>query len=382
MFQQPIFQHSVRSTLVALALIFTSNLALSAPPAQRSIAWVLELNDGLDHISQARDLKTEIAAARTGGAKIVCVEISGKPWRLDVAQAVGEVLATSEPPAIAFIKSESGEAPLAFLVAGARAGKGCWIETGTTLISDTAGNARELADPAAIKAAETFWKKSDAQSPFASYDALRSAMLNPALGCWMITRSGGKLELNSGTPTAAAGPMTSLCEPGATTLKLRAEDAVALGLSTAIATDARSALEAALEKMNGSKPEMRERRPVGATLVARRDHAESLLDRADKSMDEAQPHLKLKAESKEIAPNRKHEAAALAKPALDAASAAIQEAEATLRADPEILRLPAPRQADTGQKPTQFETRWRNKLQQAKDRLEKLQAKADKLAGA
>ena len=366
----------------AFALLFSTNLALSAPPAQRSIAWVLELNDGLDHVSQVQDLKSQIAAARTGGAKIVCVEIGGKPWRLDVVQSIGEVLEASEPPAIAFIKSESGEAPLAFLVAGGRAAKGCWIETGTTLISDAAGNARELADPASIKSFETHWKKSDAHSPFAPYDALRAAMLNPALGCWLVTRSGSKPELNSGPPIAAAGPMISLSEPGAATLKLRAEDAIALNLATSIANDSRAALDAALEKMDRSKPEMRERRPVGATLISRRDRAESLLDRADKSMDEAQPHLKIKAESNEIAPGRKHEAAALARPALAAAAAAIQEAEAALKSDPEIMRLPAPGQADTGQKPGQFEARWRTKLQQAKDRLEKLQAKADKLAGA
>jgi hypothetical protein len=381
-FQQPILQHQLRATLCSFALLFTSNLAFSAPPAQRSISWVLELNHGLDHASQAEDLKEQIAAARSGGAKIICVEISGKPWRLDVAQSVGEVLATSEPPAIAFIKSESGEAPLAFLVAGSRAGKGCWIETGTTLISDAAGNARELAETKAITATESFWKKSDAQSPFAPHDALRAAMLDPAIGCWMVTRAGGKLELNRGTPTAAGGPMTSLCEPGASVLKLRAQDAIGLGLATALASDARAALEAALEKIDGSKPEMRERRPVGSSLVSQREQAESLLARADKSMGEAEPYLKLKAESQQIAPNQKREAAALAKPGLDDAAASIQSLEATLKADPEILRLPAPGQADTGQKPGQFETRWRTKLQQAKDRLEKLRIKAQKLGAA
>ncbi|MGH7242319.1 MAG: hypothetical protein ACREJD_02745 [Phycisphaerales bacterium] len=360
----------------------TSNFAYSAPPATRSIAWVLELHNGLDHASQAQDLKEQIAAARAGGAKIVCVEFKGKPWRLDVAQSVGEVLASSEPPAVAFISSESDEAPLAFLIAGSRAGKGCWIETGTTLIADAAGNAREFADPKEIKQAETFWKKSDAKTVFAKYDALRSAMLDPALGCWMVTTKSGAYEIKSGTPTAAPGPMTSLCEPGATTLRLRAQDAIALGLCTAIASDARTAIEAVLEKAGGSKPEMRERRPVGASLAGRRDLADSLLDRAGKSMDSAEPHLKMKAGSKEIAPNHKHEAAALAKPMLDAASAAISEAETALRTDPEILRMPAPGQSDTGQKPAQFETRWRSKLQQAKDRLEKMQAKADKLAGA
>lgn len=371
-----------RAILGAAFLLLTADAAKSAPPAPRSIAWVLELNNGLDHTSQVQDLKTQIAAAKSGGAKIICVEFGGAPWRLDVAQSIGEVLASSEPPAIAFIKSESGQAPLAFLIAGSRAGKGCWIETGTTLIADAAGNARDLADPKAIKSAEAFWRKSDAHSAFAPHDALRAAMLDPALGCWMLTEANAGPKLKSGTPTASSGPITTLCEPGAPMLKLRAQDAIALGLATAIASDSRLALEATLEKIDGSKPEMRERRPVGASISTRRDQVESLLARADKSMDEAEPRLKIKPESQQIAPAQKREAAALAGPGLDAAGAAIQEAEATLKSDPEILRLPAPGQADTGQKPGQFETRWRTKLQQAKDRLEKLRAKADKLAAS
>lgn len=371
-----------RAVLGAAFLLLTADAAKSAPPAPRSIAWVLELNNGLDHTSQVQDLKTQIAAAKSGGAKIICVEIGGTPWRLDVAQSVGEVLASSEPPAIAFIKSESGQAPLAFLIAGSRAGRGCWIETDTLLIADAAGNARDLADPKAIKSAEAFWKKSDTHSAFAPHDALRAAMLDPALGCWMVTRSGAAPELKSGTPTASSGPITTISEPGAPTLKLRAQDAIMLGLATAIASDSRLALEAALEKIDGSKPEMRERRPVGASITSRRDRVEALLDSADKSMDDAQPHLKIKPESQQIAPAQKREAATLAKPGITSAAASIEEAEATLRSDPEILRLPAPGQSDTGQKPGQFETRWRTKIQQAKDRLEKLKAKADKLASA
>ncbi|MBX3379447.1 MAG: hypothetical protein KF805_05080 [Phycisphaeraceae bacterium] len=340
------------------------------------------MHEGLDHASQARDLETQISSARAGGAKIICVEISGKPWRLDVAQSVGDVLAASEPPSIAFIRSDTGEAPLAFLVAGGRAGAGCWIQSDATLVSDSAGNVRELADSKSIAATESFWKKSDEQSRFAPYDALRAAMLNPAIGCWMISPPDAKPEIRNGASNASDFPVISLSEPGAQILRLKAQDAIALGLCAAVAPDARAALEAALAKTDGSKPEMRERRPVGVSLAALRDRAESLLALADKSMDEADPHLKLKADSKQIAPNRKHEAASLAKPGLDAAATAIGETESLLRSDPEILHRPAPGQADTGQKPGQFETRWRTKLQQAKDRLEKLQAKADKLAGA
>lgn len=369
--------------LRALALFATITTAsLAAPPAQRSIAWVLELHSGLDHASQAQDLKSQIESARASGAKIICVEFKGKLWRIDVAQAVGEVLANSEPPAVAFISSDSGEAPLAFLIAGSRAGRGCWIETGTTLVSDSSGNSRDLAEPKAIAASETFWKKSDTKSPFAPYEALRAAVLNPALGCWMLPKSPNKFEIGAGKPPVSAGAVIILSEPGAQTLTLRAPDAVALGLASSIAPDSRTALEAALASIDGTKPEMRERRPVGSTLDARRDRAESLLERAEKSMDLAQPHLKIKAESTELAPGQKHDAAARAKPALDAASAAIAEAELVLQSDPEILRLPAPGQADTGQKPGQFEARWRSKLQQAKDRLDKLRAKADKLAAS
>lgn len=372
----------VQQAFAFAALLLSINSSFSAPPALRSIAWVLELHSGLDHASQARDLKAQIESARASGAKIICVEFKGKPWRIDVAEAVGEALAASDPPALAFISSDSGEAPLAFLIAGSRAGRGCWIETGTTLVSDASGNARELARPEAIAACETFWKKSDAKTPFAPYEALRAAVLNPALGCWMLPESANMFQIGAGRPPSSAGPIIIFSEPGAPSLTLRAQDAVALGLAASIAPDSRTALETALASIDGSKPDMRERRPVGSTLDARRDRAESLLESAGKSMDLAQPILKMNAESTELAPGQKHEAAARAKPPLDTAAGAISEVELVLQSDPEILRLPAPGQTDTGQKPGQFESRWRAKLQQVKDRLEKLRAKADKLAAS
>lgn len=366
-------------TIVLSATIATTSLA--APPAPRSIAWVLELHHGLDHASQAQDLKSQIAAARAGGAKIVCVEFKGALWRIDVAQAVGEVLAASEPPALAFIASDSGEAPLAFLIAGGRASRGCIVQSGVVLVASASGNARELAETKPITSAESFWKKSDTQSPFAPYDALRAAILNPALGCWMLTGDSNRIEIGAGTPIAPSGAII-LSEPGAPTLSLRAQDAVALGLVSSTAPDARAALDSVLASLDGSKPEVRERRPVGAQLQVRRDRAESLLESAAKSMDLAEPHLKLKPESTEIAPGQKREAALLAKPGLDSASSSIAEAESIFNADPEILRLPGPGQADTGQTPAQFQARWRSRIQQAKDRLDKLKAKARKLAGA
>lgn len=379
--KHPLFHASIDKAVLLAVLLFSFNIAFAAPPAQRSIVWTLELHNGLDHISQAQDLKAQIAAARAGGAKIICVEFKGEPWRIDVAQAVGEVLAASEPPALAFVAADSGEAPLAFLIAGSRASRGCIVQSGIVLVASASGNARELAETKPITTTEAFWKKSDTLSPFAPYDALRAAMLNPALGCWMLPGESNKFEVGAGTPIVSSGAII-LSEPGAPTLSLRAQDAVALGLAASTAPDARAALDTVLASLDGSKPEMRERRPVGASLQVRRDRAESLLESAAKSMDLAEPHLKLKPDSTKIAPGQKREAASLARPDLDAASSSIAEAEAILKADPEVLRLRGPGQADTGQTPAQFQARWRSRIQQAKDRLDKLKAKAQKLAGA
>lgn len=340
------------------------------------------MHDGLDHANQASELRSQLAAAREGGAKIVCVEFAGESWRLDVAQEVGDVLAASEPPAIAFVRADSGRAPLAFLVAGCRAPAGCFVQAGTSFASDESGNARELADAKQMKAVETQWKKLEGRSAFAPYEGLRAAMLDPSIGCWMTPAKGGSYEVRAGSVLPQSENPVVLCEPGAKSLTLSAQNAIALGLCGSEAVDARTALEAALQKTGGAKPEMRERRAVGQPLTGLRDRADSLLDRAATEMDGAEIHLKLKADSKQIAPNKKHEAAALAKPGLDAADAAIRDAEEIVRVNPEILHMPGPGQSDTGQRVGQFQTRWRSKMQQAKDRSEKLRAKAEKLAGA
>ncbi|MBX3388396.1 MAG: hypothetical protein KF691_02950 [Phycisphaeraceae bacterium] len=379
----PTFQSCIRVARFAL-LLFASNFARAAPPAPRAIAWVLEMHDGFDHEQQASELKSQLAAARAGGARIVCVEFAGNSWRLDVAQQIGDVLATSEPPAIAFVKAESGRAPLAFLVAGCRAPAGCFVQTGTLFFSEESGNARELADAKAIKAAESQWKKLGGSSAFVPYEVLRAAMLDPSIGCRMIPAlgEGGKFEMRAGASPGDEENAVVLSEPGAKALNLSAQNAIALGLCSAEATDSRDAIEVALQKTGGAKPEMRERRAVGPSLASLRDLADASLDRAEREMDRAEPFLKVKHDSQQIAPNQKHEAASLAKPALDAADAAVRDAEEIVRINPEVLRMPGPGQSNTGQRVSQFQARWRSKIQQAKDRLEKLRAKAEKLAAA
>lgn len=372
-----------RALAFFIFLFFTPDFVLAAPPLPRAIAWVLELHDGLDHENQANELRSQIAAARAGGARIVCVEFAGNSWRLDVAQQIGDVLASSEPPAVAFVKADSGRAPLAFVVAGCRAPAGCFVQSGAIFISDESGNVRDLADARSIKSAESQWKKLATSPAFAPYEALRAAILDPAIGCRMVPGEDNKFYVRAGGADAQAEKsVVVFSEPGAKLLQVAAKDAITLGLCSAEATDSRDALEAALRKTGGVKPEMRERRAVGPTLASLRDLADASLDRAEREMDRAEPFLKLKHDSKQIAPNQKREAASVAKPALDSADAAIREAEELARTNPEILRMPGPGQSDTGQSVSQFQTRWRSKIQQAKDRLEKLRAKAEKLAGA
>ncbi|MFO0862091.1 MAG: hypothetical protein U0570_16230 [Phycisphaerales bacterium] len=366
--------------MIRLAQLLACLLACfcaAAPTPPRVIAWVLQVQQGIDHARQASDLKEQLQAAKASGARIVCVELQGRAWRLDVAQAIGDVLANAEPPAAVFI---SGDQPgLGLLVAGSRAGAGCWVQTGATFVARPGENQRELAETKEIQAVESRWKKSDGQSGFARWSGLRAALLDPAVGCWMTL--GSPIEIGTG-PAPAGAAATPLAEPGGRELRLKAADAQALQLCAGQAADVRACLELALERMNLGKPELRETRALGASIAQRRDAAETLLRAADTAMDDAEKPLKTRVESREVAPNRKHEAAAEAQAFLDRAAQALKDLESALLADPEILRLPAPGQADTGQKPGRFETRWRSELQRAKDRLAKQQLRADKLAKA
>lgn len=371
---------------MALACWF-GTVAWGGPPPQPAIVWVLEMHAGLDHLGQAGELKEQVRAAKAGGARLVCVEMSGRTWRLDVAEAVGEVLAASEPPAAVFLKGREGEVGLGLVVAASRANAGCWIETGTTLVAGADDDARELvADAKSIKSQEAKWKKEDERSAFAKWGVLRASLLDPSVGAWMKVGNDGSIAIYPGGPEAPqrseAARVVTIAEERAKESRLAAADGVLIGLCRGTAADARAASEASLEPLGWKRAEMRERKPVGPSLAELRDSAEELLKKTDKSLDAAEEPLKLQPERRQIAPNKQHAAAASAKPLLDEAAGTISRAEALFQGSPEVLRLPAPGQSDTGQRAQQFESRWRQQLQKLKDRLEKLREKAEKLAKA
>lgn len=366
---------------VLAAMVFAFGAAAQTP---RSVVWVFEMHDGLTHLGQASELKEQIHAAKAGGARLVCIEMSGQDWRIDVAEAAGEVLAKSEPPAVVFVRGDKGSAGLGLLVAGSRANAGCYLENGVTLVASKEMNKDELAaDAKAIKFAETKWKKEDERSRLKEFGALRGAMLEPGDGVWVSFGKDGKIAALAGEPDSverAAGRVVVLSKKRDTEVRLAGEEAVAMGLCSGSVEDAREASEKALDAGGVKKAEMRERRAVGPSLGERREEATELLKAAERAIEAAEAPLKLDVERLQIAPNQQHAAAALARAQLDEASRAIGEAERLFRAIPEVMRLPAPGQSDTGQRATTFETRWRQQLQKLKDRFAKTEARAEKFA--
>lgn len=371
------------SVFVLAAMAFAFGAMGQMP---RSVVWVLEMHDGLTHLGQASELKEQIRAAKSGGARLVCIELSGQDWRIDVAEAVGEVLAKSEPPAVVFVRAEKGNAGLGLLVAGSRANAGCYVESGAMLVASEGMNKNELApDAKAIKLAETKWKKEDERSSLKEFGALRGAIFEPGVGVWVSFGKDGQAAAFPGEPDSverALGRIVVLAKKRDTEVRLAGEEAASMGLCSGSVEDARGASEKALDPTGVKKAEMRERRAVGPSLGERREEALEILKTAERAIEAAEVPLKLDVERLQIAPNQQHAAAALARTQLDEASRAIADVERLFRGTPEVMRLPAPGQSDTGQRAATFETRWRQQLQKLKDRFAKTEARAEKFAKA
>ncbi len=358
-----------------LALISLVAVASAGVPPARTIAWVISLRGGLDHAAQVRELEDQLREAKSGGARLVCVELSGRAWRIDVADALGAVLERSEPPAIALVKSEDGDIGLGPLIAASRASSGCWVEPGRPLTIAPNDNARDLAsDARELKKQESAWVKGDEKSPLATYDALRSAIIDPKAGCWMSVSKGGGVMVYPGEPTSQerlqAERVAVFCGKGASRLSIDVADAVALRVCRGSAAGAQAAIEAALEGSGGVRPEIRETRSVGAPLAERSAAVHRLVDESEGFLARAELELKAKDPDTGLAMKRAKAMVRTAREKLERASALIREV-------PEILRTMAPGEIDAGQTPSEHESRWKRTLQRLSDRAAKIEAKID-----
>ena len=365
----------------SIASVAMGLVALADVPPVKPVGMVLELQGELDHASQIENIRRAVAKAKADGAQIVAIEIHGRAWRYDIAQALSEFVASAEPPVAVYV----ADGALGVALAGASANAGCWAKEGLTLEKDDdaieyAENAKEIRDDAKA------WVKSDGWSVLTKHPALRAAVLDLRKACWLIVAKNGEISTIDEEPddaarlAAARVLLVNLEKSGR--LRIPLDDAVALGLLAGRVRNATESLQAAAERLGLKNLDIREPREIGTTLSRLRDQVNVHVEQAKVLLDRAEKSLEVDRDGVVSGPAVKNLAGTSALAAISSATFELERAETLILATPEIQHLPSPGQSAIVTKRTMFASRWRGTVEGLRKRADKLKKQATEFRDA
>lgn len=350
-------------------------LALADVPPVKPIGMVLELQGELDHASQIEDIRRGVSKAKTDGARIVVLRIEGRAWRYDIARELSEFVASSEPPVAVFTQDSA----LGVALAGASANAGCWAKEGLVLEKDD--NSIELVDePKKIKDDAKLWGKTDLWSVLSKHPAMRSAMLDPRMPCWLIESTNGTITTTDAEPDDATRKQSAravqLAGGRDERVFISTKDARSLGLITGESRDASEALALAADRLGLRNLDTRQSVWIGQSLEQRHQLAIESHKQLSATLAVAERTLVANKGNAKSGPAVKNMAGATALSMLAGVKILINELETKLRETPEIQRLPAPGQPSLITKRSVSASRWRSAIEKLHDRAEKLEKQA------
>ncbi|MBS0191935.1 MAG: hypothetical protein U0573_04655 [Phycisphaerales bacterium] len=327
----------------------------AAPAASRRTGQVVRLEGDLDYMAQVDAVRQKLMEARRDGVGLICLEIGARAWRLDVALALGELLAASEPPAAAFVPEGAGAGAF---VAAARANAGAFAYSNGKWELRESDIARDAApEPARLKKEEKNWTgKAAGEGGGLALASLREAILEPAKGFWLLAEPG---SVRTGLGTREGAKV--LAAVGSDRLVMSEAELIQIGLVRGPALDAR----AVLSELGVTETLRTE--AAGSSLESQREKVVAMVEKAQAALADAERGIREANTQTGGQWKPERESVALAREQLSAIAAALKEV-------PEILRTPAPGQPESVRRPAAHEQRWNHlqaQLAGRADRIEK-----------
>lgn len=385
--------HPVPLAIALLAMHAPEPPAPPAPaapdlPAKLRIVHI-KLRGDLDCTRLTSDLQSTLRKAREDSAEVLLLELDGNRWRGDVLLGMAQSLSSTSREGMKLWvlladaldnRIGSGQAALGLLA------DRCYLHPKAQILFDPGDDLRELApDGTGFEQIDhdlqgLLW----AAARERGRDGLLAALLpTPRQQVWALRGAEGPFDrLTGSTPEsdasalALSSPATESPQGDAFQLRLSTEAAVGIGIASAQARDLGHVF--ALERV-APRPLIR-RELVSAlpearkTLADRWSQVDAVRRRIDKALDEAErlrghdsPRRKLIAGRESLAP-------------LVEASARLSQIETLLTDYPELLRAAPPGTTSIELTPQRLSRAWFESLQDRRDNLADLKARAERLA--
>lgn len=384
--------------MFALALAIATSAILAAdppradapPPATDKLRILhLKLRGDLDCTRLTSDLQSTIRKAREDSAEVLLLELDGNRWRADVLLGMAQSLSAPSRPGMKLWvlladsidnRIGSGQAALGLLA------DRCYLHPKAQILFDPGDDLRELAPD------DTGFEQIDhdlqgllwAAARERGRDGLVAALLpTPRQQVWALRGVEGSFDRLTGRMPESEAPSLALSSPATEStqgdtfqLRLSAEAAVGIGIAAGQAKDLgqlfaleRIAPRALIRReLVSALPEARK------TLGDRWAQVDIVRRRIDKSLDEAErlrghdaPRRKLITGRDSLAP-------------LVEASARLSQIETLLTDYPELLRAAPPGTTSIELTPQRLSRAWFESLQDRRDNLADLKARAERLA--
>ncbi|MCC6322435.1 MAG: hypothetical protein IT438_13480 [Phycisphaerales bacterium] len=363
----------------------------AAPMTKRKVLH-LRLKGDLDCMKLVDDLAAATGEARKSGVEVIVLEMSGERWRGDVVSGMMPLFKGAEVLTIAWLNDPpdgrvgSGQAALALLA------DRCYIGPKTEVVFEPGHDLRAQAPPT------TNWEQVEQDVQAALWGRLGSverprdtllaaALPTPRQPLWAILDrspglSGARLErLVAESPSAAeAGRFVSLTS-GSTErgeLRLRVEPAMAVSIGIAESSARELGQILAAERLT---PAPLTRAELESGLAkARQELVKDLAafdraaERMDKALDDAEKQRGVDAA------RRKRKVGKESLPLGDEAAKSLEAVEALVANYPELLRSAPPGVSTVELTAVRLSAAWHDAVQDRKDRLVELRARATRLA--
>jgi hypothetical protein len=363
------------------------------PPRACKVLHVHVRGD-LDSLRLARDFAQTLAEARSDGAEVVVLELSGDRWRADVVHAMAKAL--REGGSSGNAGGRTGQKVLALLddEAERRVGFGqaalalladeCAMTPRTKLVFAEADDLRATASP------ETDWERVDRELQGLVYlaardrqaDVLLASFLPHPMGpLWAAPASDPSLpwRLTTNRPdNASAQLLISAAVEGRAGSDVEVDGLLAsrLGVVTCQVKDAGQLLA---QQNLRARPVIRKELASGLTEARERiARIVGQLDDALRGIDiDVEQAAKLRGQD---APKRKRESGDRAIARIAEAERYLLDAEAVMTDYPELLSGLPPGRTPVGQDPAKHPQLWRWRFQDFRDELSRLRAEAESLS--
>lgn len=372
--------------------------AAASPPVRQGSVLHVRITGDLECLGASKQLQTILREAQRERAALIVLELSGNQSRMDVVWDMAKMIRSTPVPLSVYLDDADHQVGAGALALGMIAGE-CILAPGVKITGRVSGSALLGLAPD-----DTRWASISEELVKWAIDGLgraRALTPNPALPpaeglpgavvmaercSWVLPVRATAAPAGSATtsdwrlvfdePPAGEGLPIVAADAGSFGLSMEARTAVRLHLAT-------GTLEGwtAIAQRHGLRTAPRIERTISASLSPHLIRAEGLLSETDKVIDRATALLKVPwPAAKDISTDRYHDAAHDARLETARALSRLTEVESLLTECPELLRRPAPGQTAIAAKPSNCATHWRSAVQSRRDKVTKLNEKADRFA--